>query len=186
MDIKFFSTQKEFREWLEKNFKTEKEILVGYYRKGTGKPSITWPQSVDEALCFGWIDGIRRSLDEESYCIRFTPRNPKSNWSTININRILELEKMNLVHKAGLDIFEKRDKNKTDIERGNAKFNESLEELFKKNKKAWDFFQSQAPSYKKIATFWVMSAKQEATRLKRMKTLVKDSEEGLKIAPLRR
>jgi uncharacterized protein YdeI (YjbR/CyaY-like superfamily) len=104
----FFRDQKEFRKWLEKNHKTSTELLVGFYKVNSGKPNMTWSQSVDEALCFGWIDGIRRSIDKESYCIRFTPRKPTSNWSNVNIKKVEELKRKGLMTKSGLDAYKKR------------------------------------------------------------------------------
>ena len=164
----FFPTQKNLRKWFEKNHKKEKELFVGYYKLSSGKPSITWSQSVDEALCFGWIDSIRKSIDEESYCNRFTPRNPKSNWSAINIKKVEELTKLGLMKPEGLHAFSLRKENNSKIysyENPTVSFDKSYEKKFKTNKEAWTFFQLTAPSYQKITTRWVMSAKQETTRL---------------------
>ncbi|MFH0893445.1 MAG: YdeI/OmpD-associated family protein [Bacteroidota bacterium] len=184
MNLIFFSRQSEFRKWLEKNHKSKTELLVGYYKVGSGKPSMTWSQSVDEALCFGWIDGIRKSVDEESYCIRFTPRKPKSNWSAVNIKKVEELKKQGLMTESGLALFEKRKEEKSIIysyENKPEKLTDDFERKFKKNKKAWTFFQKQAPSYKKTAFYWVMSAKQEATRVSRLEKLISRSEEEMKL-----
>ena len=180
----FFPTQKDLRKWFEKNHKKEKELFAGYYKVSSGKPTITWSQSVDEAICFGWIDGIRRSIDEESYCIRFTPRNPKSNWSKVNIKKVKELTKLGLMKAEGLAVYGLRKKEKPKIY--------SYENLaiildglyykqFKSNKTAWKFFQSMAPSYQKTTTRWIMSAKQEQTRLKRLEELITDCALGKKI-----
>lgn len=178
-----------FRTWLEKNHKKEKELLVGFYKKSTGKKSITWTESVEQALCFGWIDGIRKSIDEISYSIRFTPRNPKSTWSAVNIDKVKGLIKLGLITEAGIEAYNRREDKNSKIysfEQRIVKLNSEYEKIFKKNKKAWDFFQSAAPSYKKPATHWVMSAKQEETRLRRLDTLIKDSAAGQKIKLLRR
>ena len=185
----FFSTQSDFRKWLSKNHETLDELWVGYYKKDSGIPSITWPQSVDEALCFGWIDGIRKSVDTQSYMIRFTPRRPKSNWSAINIKRVKELKKLGLMMPSGLAAFKKREEGRSEIysfERKAVKLDKTYEAIFKRNRKAWAFFLSTPTSYQKTAAWWVMSAKQEETRLKRLSTLIKDSADGLKIKQLRR
>ena len=188
-NIIFFKKSEDFRKWLQKNHNKEKELLVGFYKKSSGKPSITWPESVDQALCFGWIDGIRRSIDEESYSIRFTPRNPKSTWSAVNIKKVEELKKLGQMRPAGLAAYKKREDKNSKIysfEQKIVKFDNDFEKIFKKNKTAWNNFQSQPPYYKKTVTHWVMSAKQEETRLKRLNRLIKDSEAGLKIKEMRR
>lgn len=175
----FFSKQSEFRKWLDKNHKKETELLVGFYKVDSGKPSMTWSQSVDEALCFGWIDGVRKSIDKDSYQIRFTKRKPTSIWSAVNIQKIKELTKQGIMQPAGLASFENRKENKSKIysyENEEVKFSSEFEKQFKANKIAWDYFQSLAPSYRKPSTNWVMSAKQEATRIKRLKELIDDSE----------
>jgi uncharacterized protein YdeI (YjbR/CyaY-like superfamily) len=175
----FFSGPSEFRKWLEDNHNKEKELNVGFYKVGTGKPSMTWSQSVDQALCFGWIDGIRRSIDDESYMIRFTPRKPSSVWSAINIKKIKELTKQGLMHQAGLAAFQKRMSSRSRIytyEQPAARLLPHLEKSLKSNKKAWKYFQSLAPSYQKLSIKYIMSAKQEATQLKRLMALIKDCE----------
>lgn len=180
----FFKTPAEFRKWLTKHHEKETELLVGFYKKDSGKESITWPESVDEALCFGWIDGIRRSVDEESYSIRFTPRKPSSIWSTVNIKKIAELTEKGLMKPTGIAAFEKRKADKSAIysyEKEAAKLHDHYEQQLKGNKKAWAFFQAQRPSYQKIAFHWVMSAKQETTRDSRMQSLISDSEAGMLI-----
>ena len=184
MKLVFFPTQKHLRKWFEKNYKKEKELLVGYFKVSSGKPSVTWSQSVDEALCFGWIDGIRRSVDEESYCIRFTPRNPKSNWSAINIRKVEELTKLGLMKPEGLNAFSFRKEEKSKIyayENPIVELDKSFEKLFKANKKAWKFFQTMTPTYRKVTSRWVMSAKQESTKLKRLNELINDCAAGRKI-----
>ena len=175
----FFIDQTELRKWLIKNHKKETELLVGFYKKDSGKLNMTWSQSVDEALCFGWIDGVRKSIDENSYCIRFTPRKPTSIWSAVNIKKVEELTKQGLMQPAGLASFEKRTDNNSKIyayEIAEVKFSADFEKQFKANKKAWDFFQSLAPSYRKLSTNWVMSAKQEVTRMRRLSKLIADCE----------
>ena len=168
----FFANQLELRQWFKSYHKTETELLVGFYKVGTGKPSITWPQSVDEALCFGWIDGIRKSIDNDCYCIRFTPRKANSNWSTVNIKKVEELIQKKLMQPAGLAIYEKRIEAKSGVYSYEGKpslLDEKFENEFRKNKKAWQYFQSMpALSYQKVAIRWVMSAKQEPTRIKRL------------------
>jgi uncharacterized protein YdeI (YjbR/CyaY-like superfamily) len=183
----FFKKQADFRKWFEKNADTANQLLVGFYKVATGKPSITWSQSVDEALCFGWIDSIRNSIDDESYSIRFTPRKPNSIWSAVNIKKVEELKKLGLIKPKGLELFDCKDENKLktySFERAVVEFSPEFEKNFKANKKAWKFFQQMPPSYKKPATNWVMSAKQESTKLSRLATLIKDSEEEKKIKPL--
>ncbi len=151
----FFPTQKHLRKWFEKNHKKEKELLAGYYKVSSGKPSVTWSQSVDEALCVGWIDGIRKSIDDESYCIRFTPRNPKSNWSAINIKKVEELTKLGLMKPEGLKAFGLRKENKSKVysyENPIVELDKSIEKKFKANKQAWKYFKSTAPWYQKMVS----------------------------------
>jgi len=186
--IKFFKTPDDFRKWLEKNHNKNNELWVGFYKKSSGKPSIDWPQSVDQALCFGWIDGLRKSIDEESYKIRFTPRKPGSIWSAVNLKRAEELIGLSLMQPAGLEAFNKKDEkkiNRYSFERENVKLDKEYEKKFKSNKKAWDFFQSMVPSYRKPSLWWLMSAKQEETRLKRLNILISCSEAGEKIPQMK-
>jgi uncharacterized protein YdeI (YjbR/CyaY-like superfamily) len=181
MTPKFFSNQKEFRKWLEKNHKKEAELLVGFYKVGSGKPSMTWSQSVDEALCFGWIDGVRKSIDKDSYQIRFTPRKARSTWSAVNIKKMEELVKQGLMRPAGLAAFGNRKESNSKIysyENEAAKFSPAFEKQFKANKKAWKYFQSLAPGYRKTSVNWVMRAKQESTQIKRLAALIADSAAG--------
>ena len=180
----FFPTQKHLRIWFEKNYKKENELFVGFYKRSSCKPTVNWSQSVDEAICFGWIDGIRKSIDDESYCIRFTPRNPKSNWSAVNIKKAESLTKLGLMKPEGLKAFSYRKEEKSKIysyENQVVGFDKSYEKRFKANKQAWKYFQSTAPSYQKITTLWVMSAKQETTKLKRLNELINDCALGKKI-----
>jgi uncharacterized protein YdeI (YjbR/CyaY-like superfamily) len=181
MKIKFFKTPGDFRQWLERHHATERELWVGYYKKDSGKPSITWPESVDQALCFGWIDGIRKSVDALSYTTRFTPRQTRSTWSVVNIKRAEELAAQGLMQPAGLKAFAARTENRSGIyayEQRSDKLAAPYEKRFRQNKAAWDFFQAQTPSYRKLAGWWVVSAKREETRLKRLEKLIEDSAQG--------
>jgi uncharacterized protein YdeI (YjbR/CyaY-like superfamily) len=180
----FFKTQDEFRSWLESNHNKEEELIVGFYKVNSGKPSLTWPQSVDQALCFGWIDGVRKSIDKESYCIRFTPRRSTSNWSTVNIKKIEALTKAGLMKPAGLKAFSLRKENKSGIysHENDTLFLESNYEIqFRENKKAWEFFMKQAPSYKKAIMRWIMSAVQEKTRQSRLEKTINESEQQKRV-----
>jgi len=184
MNPLFFANQIEFRKWLETNHKKESELLVGFYKKGSGKPNMTWSQSVDEALCFGWIDGVRRSIDKESYCIRFTPRRPASNWSTVNIEKVKKLTKQGLMQQAGLEIYNHRKSDKSGIasyESRPKQLTIELADRFKSNKIAWEFFSRQAPSYQRTITHWIMSAKQEKTRMIRLDKTINESEKHKRI-----
>jgi len=186
----FFAVPAEFRAWLEKHHAGHRELSVGFYKRASGKPSMTWPESVDAALCYGWIDGVRKSIDEVSYSIRFTPRKPTSTWSAINVKRVAELTKLGLMQPAGLKAFEARQGDKTGIyayeQRKSSKLPAAYEKQFRANKKAWKFFQSQPPWYQRTATYRVISAKQETTRQKRLAELIRDSAAGLSIKELRR
>lgn len=172
----FFSTPSEFNAWLKANHAKETELLVGFHKTKTGKPSLTWPQSVDEALCYGWIDGRRTGIDEERYMIRFTPRKPKSHWSAINIKRVAELTKEKRMSPAGLRAFELRteeNSNKYSYEtRRQIEFTPEIERTFRAKAKAWKYFEDEAPWYRTSMKFWVMSPKKEETREKRLKVLM--------------
>jgi uncharacterized protein YdeI (YjbR/CyaY-like superfamily) len=171
----FFPTPADFRRWLEKNHAKVAELWVGFHKKATGRPSITWPEAVDEALCFGWIDGVRYSVDDSSYRIRFTPRRPKSVWSSVNVKRVAALKKLRRMTPAGLATFAKADPKRAGVysfERKTAKLGAAYEKRFKVNQKAWEFFRSQAPSYQRVATWWVISAKQEETQQRRLAQLI--------------
>lgn len=185
----FFPTPDEFRKWLEENHDEETELWVGYYKKATKKPSITWPESVDQALCFGWIDGLRKKIDEEAYRIRFTPRKSDSHWSMVNLKRIKELKKDGLVNPSGLKVYNQRTKEKTakaSYEQKNAALPSDYLAQLKKNRRAWKFFSdSLSPSIQKQCIWWVISAKKEDTQLRRLATLIECSEKGEKIPPLK-
>jgi len=178
MKVKYFKSPAEFRRWLEKNHATTQELWVGYYKKSSAKPSITWPESVDEALCFGWIDGIRKSVDDLRYTSRFTPRRRGSIWSAVNIKRAQELRDKGLMHPAGMAAFNARKEKKSGIysyEQRSANLDGPYEKKLRQNKAAWDFFYAQPPSYRKAIGWWIISAKQEATRLKRLQKLIEES-----------
>jgi uncharacterized protein YdeI (YjbR/CyaY-like superfamily) len=184
MTVKFFKKPADFRKWLETHHDSATEQWVGFYKQGSGKASITWPQSVDEALCFGWIDGLRKGIDEVSYKIRFTPRKSSSTWSSVNIKRVGELTEQGLMQPAGLKAFAARRENKSGIysyEQRSPELPAAYAKLLKKNPTAWKFFAAQPASYKKAANWWVVSAKQEETRLKRLAKLIEHSENDRRI-----
>jgi len=181
---KFFPTPSAFRKWLAANHAKSDELWVGFYKKSSGKPSITWPESVDEALCFGWIDGVRKSLDEQSYVIRFSPRKPSSIWSAVNIRNMERLIKEDRVQPAGLKAYEARKEYRSGIysyEQRSPELVEPYAGLFKRHRAAWKFFQAQPPSYRKMMNWYVVSAKQEATRLKRLERLIDESASGRRL-----
>jgi uncharacterized protein YdeI (YjbR/CyaY-like superfamily) len=186
----FFETPDDFRVWLAENHDTADELWVGFHKKATGKPSITWPEAVDEALCVGWIDGLRRSLGDESYMIRFTPRKPRSTWSAVNIARAGELLAQGRMQPSGLAAFEARTDDTSAIyayeQRHAARLELEQEREFRANEQAWAYFQSRPPSYRKTAIWWVVSAKREETRAKRLRTLIEDSAQGRTIRQLTR
>ena len=186
---RFFKTPAAFRAWLEKNHDKLDVQWVGFYKVGTGKPSITWDESVDEALCFGWIDGLRKKVDEEAYKIRFTPRRPNSKWSAKNIASVNRLIAAGRMRQPGLHEFQDRKQGKADYsceERKRARLSAAHERQFRKNESAWKFFQEQAPWYRRTAAHWVMSAKKEETRQRRLRRLIDDSAERSTIPPLTR
>ena len=180
----FFESSADFRDWLESHHAIATELWVGFHKKKSGKPSMTWPESVDQALCFGWIDGIRKSVDEASYVIRFSPRKPTSIWSAVNIRRATELAAGGLMRPSGIKAYELRKENRSGIysyEQRSHVLPEPYEKILKGNKLAWDFFQSQPPSYRKLAVWWVVSAKKEETRLKRLEKLIEFSSRGKRV-----
>jgi uncharacterized protein YdeI (YjbR/CyaY-like superfamily) len=190
MQPTFFATPDKWRAWLARHHATTAELLVGFYKRDTGRPSITWPESVDHALCYGWIDGVRKSLGAESYTIRFTPRRPGSTWSKVNLKRVEELEALGLMEPAGRAAPAARTATKSGIDsyeqRAEARFTPEQERAFKRNRKAWAYFQAEAPWYRRTATYWVVSAKREDTRAKRLATLIADSAAGRRIGQLDR
>jgi uncharacterized protein YdeI (YjbR/CyaY-like superfamily) len=182
---RFFARPAQFRAWLSKHHANAPELLVGFYKRDSGKPSLTWPESVDQALCFGWIDGVRRRLDEVSYTIRFTPRRAGSIWSSINIRRVTALQADGLMHPAGLAAFAKRSEEKSRIysyeQRVRSKLEPAHEKKLRANKKAWTFFQAQAPWYQRTVTYRIVSAAKEETRAKRLQQLIDESAKGRRI-----
>ncbi len=184
----FFAKPQDFRKWLQRNHDKEKELWVGFFKKSSGKPSITWPEAVDEALCFGWIDGVRKSIDDERYMNRFTPRTARSTWSAVNIKRAQELIREGRMTPAGLAAFDARADERSAIysyeQRHAAKLAPADERRFKANAGAWAFFQKAAPSYQKAAIWWIVSAKKEETRERRLTQLIEHSAAGRTVPPL--
>jgi uncharacterized protein YdeI (YjbR/CyaY-like superfamily) len=188
MRPKFFAAPLEFRAWLDEHHATAKELVVGFHKKGSGKPSITWPEAVDEALSFGWIDGVRQRIDDVSYTIRFTPRTVRSTWSAANIKRATELIEAGSMRPAGRKAFEARRDERSGIysyeQRGKANLGREFERQFRSNTRAWEFFRAQPPGYRTTATYWVVSAKREETRRRRLATLIDDSAHERTVRPL--
>ena len=186
----FFATPAEWREWLAEHHARAVEAWVGFYKVDSGRPSLTWREAVDEALCFGWIDGLRRSIDETSYSNRFTPRRPTSTWSLVNVRRVAELTKSGRMQPAGLKAYANRAEEKTGIytfeQSRETPLPEAYADRFRSNRPAWAFFKKQAPWYQRTAVRWVLDAKREETRGKRLSTLIADSAEGRTIALLTR
>jgi len=186
----FFETAAAFGQWLAEHHGQAAELVVGFYKRGSGRPSITWPESVDEALCVGWIDGVRRSLDAESYSIRFTPRRAGSHWSRVNLARVAELREQGRMTPAGEAAFAARTHDRTaraSYERdGPAELEPDEDAAFRADPVAWQWFQAQAPWYRRTALHWVVSAKRADTRARRLAALVERSREGQPIAPLAR
>ncbi len=187
---RFFAAPAEFRDWLEAHHDSEKELWVGFHKRGSGLPTITWPESVDAALCFGWIDGVRKSIDDTSYKIRFTPRKTGSKWSSVNTKRVAELRELGRMHETGLKAFAERVAERSGVyayeQRHSIEFDPAQEKEFRRNKQAWKYFQAQANWYRKTALWWVVSAKQEKTRSKRLSELIACSEQERPIPHLTR
>jgi uncharacterized protein YdeI (YjbR/CyaY-like superfamily) len=183
----FFPSPAAFRSWLEKNHATVAELLIGFYRKDSGKGGISYPEALDEALCFGWIDGVRKGFDETSYTIRFTRRKPDSIWSAINTRRVGDLARLGRMHLAGQQVFDRRDPKKSELysyERAMCKLEGAYEKKFRASKKAWEFYQAQAPWYRRTSAWWVISAKREETRQCRLAQLIADSARARRIGIL--
>ena len=184
----FFASPAELRSWLEKHHASGNELWVGFYKKASGIPSITWGEAVDQALCFGWIDGVRKSVDDKAYMIRFTPRRPRSIWSAKNIARFNELARDGLVRPSGRKAFEARSEERSGVysyeQRAAAEFEPAQERQFRRNKKAWEFFQAQRPSYRRAVIWWVVSAKKEETKAKRLAQLIEHSSRGRTVPAL--
>jgi len=188
-DATFFATPAEFRRWLRKHHASATELWVGFHKKDSGKPSLTWPESVDEALCFGWIDGIRKSLDATSYTIRFTPRKKDSRWSDVNTRRAKELIAKGRMQPAGLRAFEARDSEKSGYsyeQRKSAEFNAAQLAKFRANRRAWAHFEAEPPGYRHLFTWWVISAKREETRERRLEKLIAECAKGTRLAEMLR
>jgi len=181
MKPKFFSTRDEFREWLEQNHDKVSELLIGFHKKSSGKKSITYPEALDEALCYGWIDGVRKKLNETSYVQRFTPRKPTSIWSLINVRHVERLKKERRMQPPGLKAYALRDPKRTGIysfENRPRELSPAYEKRFRQNKQAWKFFEEQAPYYKRLLIFRIMSAKKEETQIRRLEELIECSAKG--------
>jgi uncharacterized protein YdeI (YjbR/CyaY-like superfamily) len=180
----FFRTPAAFRRWLEKNHARRDELWIGFYKKASGKGGITYHEALDEALCFGWIDGVRKRADEDVFVQRFTPRRPKSYWSAVNIDRVAALQKAGRMHEAGMAVFERRSTdtpNRYSFERPPATLDPAAQAKFRRNAKAWTYFESEAPWYKRVALHWVTSAKKEETRQRRLEMLIKQCAAGRRI-----
>ena len=180
----YFRTAAEFRRWLAAHHATERDLLVGFYRKASGTPGISYKEAVDEALCYGWIDGIKKKADETRYTHRFTPRQAVSTWSLVNATRVKELIAAKRMAKPGLEAWARRDPKKTGIysfENRPSAFDAALAGVFRKQAAAWTFFRAQPPGYQRLMAFWVMGAKQQETRERRLATLAKSSAEGKRI-----
>jgi uncharacterized protein YdeI (YjbR/CyaY-like superfamily) len=187
MKPKFFSTPEQFRAWLASNHNTATELLVGFHKKSAGKKSITYAEALDEALCFGWIDGVRKNFNETSYTIRFTPRKPRSIWSLVNVKHVERLQKEGRMQPPGLEAFARRDPERTGIyafEKAPKELPAEYGRSLRKNKTAWQFFEQQPAYYRKTVTHWVTSAKKEETRLRRLQQLIESCEKGVRVGLL--
>jgi len=183
MQPTYFRSPTEFHRWLETNHSAAAELLVGFYKKSSGHPGITYSEALDEALCYGWIDGVRKSVDETRYTIRFTPRKPRSKWSAVNIKRAGELKDLDRMKPSGLAAFEGREQGKAgySYEERPRELDSVYQEHFRAHPKAWEFFQAQPPGYRRTVSFWVMSAKKDETRLRRLGQLIEISEKGQRL-----
>ena len=182
----FFKTRAAFRAWLARHHASERELVVGLHHRGSGKPSITYPEARDEALCFGWIDGVRRNHDATSYTVRFTPRKADSTWSRVNLGRVRELKAEGRMQPPGLRAFEAREPKKAELqsfENHPRSLDEAAVKAFKANRRAWTWFEAQASSYRRTAAWWVMSAKREETRARRLAVLISGAARGERASP---
>jgi uncharacterized protein YdeI (YjbR/CyaY-like superfamily) len=188
VEATFFSSPAEFRAWLEEHHETAPEIWVGYYKKATGRPTMTWAEAVEEALCFGWIDGKLQRIDDERHRQRFTPRRPRSNWSAVNIAKVAELRAQGRMTPAGEAAFAARRDDRsapyTYERRHEAAFDAEQKAAFRANEAAWSWFNEQSPSYRQMATFWVVSAKRPETRARRLASLIECSADGRRVPAL--
>jgi uncharacterized protein YdeI (YjbR/CyaY-like superfamily) len=190
MEPTFFATPADFRAWLERHHESDSELIVGFHKRGSGRPSITWPEAVDQALCFGWIDGVRRRIDAASYSIRFTPRKARSTWSAVNIKRMKELVEEGLVAPAGMAAFERRADDRAAIysyeQRKSAKLEPDQERRLRADERAWAFFEAQPPSYRRAAIHWATSAIKPERRERRLTQVIECSAAGRTVPPLTR
>jgi uncharacterized protein YdeI (YjbR/CyaY-like superfamily) len=183
----FFSRPAQFREWLATNHNRAGELLVGFHKKSSGKKSITYAEALDEALCFGWIDGVRKNLNEASYTIRFTPRKSRSIWSLVNVRHVERLQKQGRMQAPGLEAYARRDPKRTGIyafENAQKELPAEYDRALRKNKTAWKYFEQQPPYYKKTIVHWVTSARKEETRLRRLQQLIDSCEKGVRVGLL--
>jgi uncharacterized protein YdeI (YjbR/CyaY-like superfamily) len=184
MKPQFFSSPAKFREWLERNHDRKTELLVGFHKRSSARKSVTYAEALDEALCFGWIDGVRKSLDKDSYTIRFTPRKPRSIWSNVNVMHVERLRKEGRMAQPGLNAYARRDPKRTGIyafENRPREFSPAYERRFRQNKAAWKFFEELPPAFKNLMIFYVMGAKKEETQLKRLNRLIESSAKGVRL-----
>lgn len=189
MQATFFPTPAHFRKWLERHHATATELIVGFYKKATGRPSITWPESVDQALCFGWIDGIRKSIDADSYTIRFTPRRARSIWSLVNIRRVARLENEGQMRPAGRKAFAARLADRSRVyafEQRDVTLPAKYQRIFRRHTAAWRNYRARPPGYRRTTAWWVMSAKKEETRLRRLHHLIASAAARRPVGPLTR
>jgi uncharacterized protein YdeI (YjbR/CyaY-like superfamily) len=183
--LTFFKSGTDFRRWLEKNHSSADELWVGFYRKDSGKGGITYAQALDEALCYGWIDGIRKKLDDISFTTRFTPRKPNSIWSNVNVAHVSRLTQEGRMMPPGIAAYEKKTDARTGVysfERETASLDPAMVREFRKNRQAWKFFEAQPPYYRRLAAWYVISAKRQETRDMRLKRLIDDSARGDRLA----
>jgi len=183
-NVVFFATAAELRAWFEANHETATELWLGYHLRRTGRPSVIWQEVVDQELCFGWIDSVRYSLTGDTSAQRITPRRKGSVWSAVNIKRFRELESLGLVHPNGRAAFDRRDEARSRVysyENRSRGFDAATEAELRKHKRAWKFFEAQPPSYRKTVAFWVMSAKQEETRKRRLARIIEHSQDGERV-----
>lgn len=184
--VRIFHSSAEFRQWLDDNHVAANELWVGFYNRSSADRSITYPEARDDALCYGWIDGVRKRVNDATYTIRFTPRKSRSIWSNVNIQRVDELTRLGKMRPAGLAAFEQRpaENSKYSYEREHAELTPAQKKQFRANSRAWEFYQAQAPWYRRTSSWWVISAKQEQTQQRRLKTLIADSAAGRRLAML--
>jgi uncharacterized protein YdeI (YjbR/CyaY-like superfamily) len=185
VEVLFFTKVTELRRWFRSNGKSQTELYIGFYRKDSGMQAINYAEALDEALCWGWIDGVRKKVDDISYTNRFSPRKKNSIWSLVNVDHVNRLTAAGRMQPAGLEAFEARKADRTGVysfEQEKIAFDTALLKVFQSNKVAWDFWEKQPPGYKRVATHWVMSAKRQETRDRRLSTLIKDSEHGRRLA----